>query len=99
MDHGQAIEEIRSRGPKHAEKVEPKPARGLAARKAEAVNELVAAMPRNANKAAEYGLAAGQPPEGQHFDPPHPSAGSSTLSEGQTSLKTGTGKSHPGRNP
>src|SRR5687768_15235971 len=70
-----------------------------AARKAAAVNDMVAAMPFNKHKAAEHGDASRKPPQGQQVDPPSPSVTGSTLSEANPSAKTGKGKPRPGQNP
>ncbi|MDR0182163.1 catalase [Lysobacter arvi] len=59
---------------------------------------LAAAFDHNPTKAAEYGREnALAPPEGAHVTPT-PLAGASTLTEGQTSPKTGT-QAAPGTNP
>ncbi|MDB5875202.1 MAG: katE [Ramlibacter sp.] len=63
----------------------------LPARKMAEVQELAAAFPSNANKAAEHGARNGmKPPAGQTADPPSPSATGSTLSEDNGSEKTGS---------
>jgi catalase len=75
-------------------------ARGMdpAATKMAAANELVAAFPFNAAKAAEHGEAALNPPEGQHETPSDPSVGGSTLTETVASDKVGGGKPPMGLN-
>jgi catalase len=63
-----------------------------------AATELVAeAFPFNAAKPSEFGKAALTPQPGQNVEPPHPSVGASTLSERNTSAKTGKPPS-PGAN-
>jgi catalase len=72
-------------------KVPPVAPNDPAARKAAETEELAAAMPHNANKAAEHGFAAGtRPPAGVTAQPAsrHPTA--STLSEENGSEKTGS---------
>jgi catalase len=60
--------------------------------------DLVAAIPFNANKASEYAPAdATRPPRGQTADPATPDVGASTLSEANPSPKTG-GAAAPGVN-
>jgi len=63
-----------------------------------ATGEMAAAMPHNKAKPAEYGDAARRPPAGETVPPPDPSVGASTLSEINTSPKTGT-PPVPGTNP
>jgi catalase len=64
-----------------------------------AATELVAeAFPFNAAKPSEFGKAALTPQPGQNVEPPHPSVGGSTLSERNTSAKTGK-PPLPGANP
>ncbi len=59
----------------------------------------VAAMPFNANKAAEHGRDnAVAPPEGIHVQPPSDLVGASTLAERNRSDKTGV-PAAPGQNP
>ncbi len=60
-------------------------------------DDLAAAMPFNANKAAEHGFGA-QAPEGAHVLPPSNFPGASTLSEANSSGKVGTAAA-PGSNP
>jgi len=55
-----------------------------------ALNASAAAFDHNLNKAAEYGNATLNPPEGVHVELPA-SASASTLSETNHSAKTGTG--------
>jgi catalase len=68
-----------------------------AARKMAAVNEMAAAMPFNATKAAEYGEAARDTPEGAHVEPPEPAATGSTLTEVNVTPKVGE-PAQPGLN-
>ncbi len=70
-----------------------------AAAKLAATNDLAAAIPFNANKAAEHGKRALQPPEGTHLPPPDLSVSGSTLSETVASAKVGRGKPQQGENP
>jgi catalase len=56
-----------------------------------ATNDMAAAMPFNETKAAEYGEAARNTPEGQHVPPPDIKATGSTLSETASSTKVGGG--------
>ena len=72
-------------------------ARQPALKQARAVGDTVAAMPHNATKAAEYGDASACPFTGATVQPPDPSVGASTLSEGNGSAKTGSPAS-PGVN-
>jgi len=51
--------------------------------------QLAAAMPANAAKAAEYDAATAVAPEGQHVAPSSPLAGASTLSESNAGGKAG----------
>ncbi|MFL5374677.1 MAG: catalase [Myxococcales bacterium] len=74
-------------------------AEDAAAAKMAATDEMASAMPFNANKNAEHGKLALQPPEGQHLPPPDLRATASTLSETVSSAKTGKGKPQPGFNP
>ncbi len=60
-----------------------------ALRRASAVGHTAAAMPYNANKAAEYGPQSGCPFTGASVTPPDSSVGASTLSEDNASPKTG----------
>jgi catalase len=62
-------------------------------------NELVAAIPFNANKADEYGKAAQRPPRGTTAEVPDPGVTGSTLSELSSSKKVGAGKPNLGFNP
>jgi catalase len=67
----------------------PSRASALAAHAAE-IESIAAAVPANANKAAEYGVPArAAPPEGAHLSPPSKTTGASTLSEANASAKTG----------
>ncbi|MFL5396113.1 MAG: catalase HPII, partial [Myxococcales bacterium] len=74
-------------------------AEDAAAAKMAATDEMASAMPFNANKNAEHGKLALQPPEGQHLPPPDLRATASTLSETVSSAKIGKGKPQPGFNP
>ena len=66
---------------------------------AAAVQALAAAMPHNANKAKDKGHAnALAPPRGQSVKPDSPLASASTLSEVQTSTKTGAAHVPSGHN-
>jgi catalase len=58
-----------------------------------------AAFPHNVAKAAEYGAASRQPPQGQAVEAPDPIVGASTLSETQASAKAGNGKPQLSLNP
>jgi catalase len=60
---------------------------------------LAAAIPFNANKAAEHGKAALNPPRGVTARPPSPRVTGSTLTEQIPSAKIGTGKPNLGHNP
>src|SRR6478609_7510204 len=61
--------------------------------------DLAASFPYNATKANEYGeLATQGPEEGQHAAPSDPIVGASTVSESNTSDKTGKA-AEPGDNP
>ncbi len=74
-------------------------AKGSAAAAKLAATEAVAkAIPFNAAKPGEFGKAALTPPAGQNVAPTDPSVGSSTLSERNTSGKTGKPPG-PGVNP
>ncbi len=72
-----------------------------AARKMAAVNDMAAAMPFNDTKAAEYGEAARDTPEGGHVPAADIAATGSTLSETASSSKVGRGEPQDlvGRNP
>jgi catalase len=75
------------------------PARSLDTRRVGA-EAAAGAVPANPNKAAEHGLDNGHaPPEGQPVPPHDPVDGSSTVSEGTTSPKVGSGPALPGTNP
>ena len=74
-------------------------AEDAAAAKMAATNEMAAAFPFNANKKAEHGKLALQPPEGEHVAPSDERAAASTLSETASSDKVGKGKPQPGFNP
>ncbi|HQY28645.1 MAG TPA: catalase, partial [Burkholderiaceae bacterium] len=65
--------------------------------RARAVGETVDAMPHNASKRAEYGRSAATPPAGETVEPAVPSASASSLSEKNSSAKTG-GAAKPGVN-
>ena len=60
-----------------------------ALKKARATGTTVDGMPANANKPAEYGKAAANPPVGQTVEPADDSVAASTLSEANESAKTG----------
>ncbi len=78
-------------GPSH-----PAEPRNLVEHQAAEQQELALAVPFNANKAGEYGLkAAMNPAQGATAEMPSPSAGSSTLSEGNASMKTGEAALEP----
>src|SRR4051812_14877424 len=74
-------------------------AEDAAAAKLAATNETAAAIPFNANKKAEHGKLALQPPEGEHVPPADERVAASTLSETASSAKVGKGKPQPGFNP
>ena len=57
-----------------------------------AAQNLVQAMPYNANKASEHGKDSLEPPAGRTVEPPDSSATASTLSENNASPKTGGGE-------
>ena len=61
--------------------------------------EVAAGFSSNTAKPSEFGQAAREPATGQASEPPHPSVTGSTLSEGNASLKTGSGKPVMGFNP
>ncbi len=67
--------------------------------KANATEALAAGMPFNANKAREYGESSREPAPGAVVDAPDVRATGSTLTEGASSPKIGSGKSEPGHNP
>jgi catalase len=67
--------------------------------KAAGTQELAAAMPFNANKAAEHGKAAFKPQAGATVTPPDQRVSGSTLSERVASPKLGQGKPQLGFNP
>ncbi|CAM3710716.1 catalase [Bordetella tumulicola] len=60
-----------------------------ALKKARAVGDLVASQSHNVNKPAEYGISSARPPTGNTAAPRDKSATASTLSEKNTSAKTG----------
>ncbi|MDH0738878.1 catalase [Achromobacter spanius] len=61
-----------------------------ALKRAAAVGATAASMPHNANKAAEYGEQAARCPyTGAQTTPPDPSVGASSLSESESTAKTG----------
>jgi catalase len=62
----------------------------LLAAKLDGTQQLAAAMPFNATKAAEYGRAGLEPPTGATAKPPRPEVTGSTLTEAVTSPKVGT---------
>ena len=75
------------------------PASALQADKATQTNALVAAMPFNANKAAEHGFDNGvSPPQGAQVKPASRLPSGSTLSEAEEGGKTGT-QAAEGYNP
>jgi catalase len=77
----------------------PHEADDVATRKAAQTGDLAAAMPFNANKAAEHGPANGlRPPPGANAKPPSRLPTGSTLSEANASAKTG-GVAAEGANP
>lgn len=59
---------------------------------------ITSAMPNNPNKAAEYGDAAGTPPQGATVEPPSPAVTGSTVSETNASAKVGSGNPPQGVN-
>jgi catalase len=69
-----------------------------AARKFADTGELAGAFPENANKADEYGEAARDPQAGAHIAPRYPETTGSTLSESNSSPKTGSGAPPAGFN-
>jgi catalase len=72
-------------------KAPPRGTGDLPTRQSAEVEATAAAMPFNANKAAEHGRkSATEPPEGIHAAPPSPLVTGSTLAEVNTSDKTGT---------
>jgi catalase len=73
-------------------------ARDLAAAKLEAAEIVAEAFPFNAAKPSEYSEASAQPQAGQSVDTLDPKVGASTLSEGNSSPKTGK-PPPPGFNP
>jgi catalase len=71
------------------------PATALAQHAAEQ-ESLAAGMPFNEAKSSEYGpTGASKPVEGPHEQPPSPQAGASSLSESNSSAKTGAPASEP----
>jgi catalase len=64
---------------------------------------VAASFPFNAAKPSEFGDEAATPAEGQAVEPPHPSVGSSTLTETNASAKVGKGSPplsfNPGNGP
>lgn len=66
--------------------------------KMDGVETVVSAFPFNAAKPSEYGEASACPAVGQHVEPPHPSVGSSTLTESNASEKVGSGRAALGLN-
>jgi len=68
------------------------------AAKLAATAEVAAGMKYNANKAAEHGKAAREPPAGATVEAP-PNVTASTLTEARSSAKLGSGKPAIGRNP
>jgi catalase len=78
---------------------EPSAAKQAQAEQLAQTEALVASMPFNAHKAAEYAPAdATRPPAGQSAEPASPRVGASTLSERNASGKTGSGKPTVGVN-
>nr|MBA3340171.1 catalase [Geodermatophilaceae bacterium] len=76
-------------GPTHPA---PAPAGDQLAEKMAATEALASAMPHNTIKAGEFGRDnAVAPPTGETVDPTSPTVGTSTVSEGNASAKTGTG--------
>jgi catalase len=67
--------------------------------KMEATEALVAAIPFNANKAAEYGKGAAEPRPGATAPAPDPRVAGSTLTEAVASPKVGAGKPPRSFNP
>jgi len=67
--------------------------------KQRATGELAAQIPFNANKAAEHGKAALEPPVGITTARTNPLATGSTITESTSSAKTGSGKPQLGVNP
>ena len=61
--------------------------------------ELAAAFPHNSAKPSEFGTAARRPAAGQSAEPVDPRVGASTLSEGNASVKAGSGNPPMGFNP
>ncbi|MEO5567725.1 MAG: catalase [Gemmatimonadaceae bacterium] len=77
----------------------PPPADDMLARKAADTNKLVGSVPYNPNKPHEFGRdEAVNPIEGFSVKPPSPMVGSSTITERNSSDKTGTGDSIQGQN-
>ena len=70
-----------------------------AAAKMARTDDLAAAMPFNAGKAAEHGKLALRPPEGAQVAPADLSVTGSTLTETTASAKVGAGKPEAGFNP
>ncbi|MBC7989628.1 MAG: catalase [Luteimonas sp.] len=82
-----------------ASKAPPSGSGDLPAQQAADTEATAAAMPFNANKAAEHGRDnAVAPPEGARVQPPSDLVGASTLAEANRSDKTG-GPAAPGQNP
>jgi len=67
--------------------------------KFDSTQNLAGEMPYNLNKALEHGELSMQPQEGQRNSPSDPSATGSTLTETNSSDKTGDGKPRLGSNP
>src|SRR4051794_565769 len=63
--------------------------RDAASAKMTATEMVAEAFPFNAAKPSEYGKAAQTPQRGQSVEPPSPSFGASTLSEANSTRKTG----------
>jgi catalase len=77
----------------------PDTAGDVLAEKMADTEELVAAVPFNANKPTEFGRDnAVEPSEGFSVEPPSPEVGSSTITEVNASDKTGTGDAIEGMN-
>jgi catalase len=77
----------------------PDTATDALAAKFQATEALAAGMPYNENKALEHGEVSAQPAPGQTVQPSDPSATGSTLTETNSSKKTGAGEPQLGTNP
>ncbi|MDO9280642.1 MAG: catalase [Pseudomonadota bacterium] len=69
----------------------PPPVADAALVKLAGIEAVATAFPYNAAKPSEFGAASACPAVGRHVDPPHPSVGSSTLTETNASEKVGSG--------